>query len=234
VTPSQSTTAGAAGAKPEGRTRLELGVLRGALLSERFDLAESRDPETLPTYFLYRMSVLNYLLRNYAPLDRRLRAIARLQGQVPRYLRQFRASVTRRLPETYYEMAEMAARGIADQYEREVPDHAAKGSRPVRRLLERTNAAAGNEMKILVNELQAKFKPRVKKEFALGRRKYERMTNAEHLAAIVGGAESDDAAIDLTLLETKSALLGGLVMDDAEGRSIDGPDREGGQACLHV
>jgi len=174
----------AAGAKPEGRTRLELGVLRGALLSERFDLAESRDPETLPTYFLYRMSVLNYLLRNYAPLDRRLRAIARLQGQVPRYLRQFRASVTRRLPETYYEMAEMAARGIADQYEREVPDHAAKGSRPVRRLLERTNAAAGNEMKILVNELQAKFKPRVKKEFALGRRKYERMTNAEHLAAI--------------------------------------------------
>jgi len=57
---------------------------------------------------------------------------------------------------------------------------------------------------------------------------------AEHLAAIVGGAESDDAAIDLTLLETKSALLGGLVMDDSEGRSIDGPDRERGQACLHV
>ena len=48
---------------------------------------------------------------------------------------------------------------------------------------------------------------------------------AEHLAAIVAGAQSDDAAIDLTLLETKSALLGGLVMDDAEERSFGGPDR---------
>jgi len=57
---------------------------------------------------------------------------------------------------------------------------------------------------------------------------------AEHLATIVAGAQTDDAAIEMTLLETKSALLGGLVIDDTEGRSIDGPDREGGQGCLHV
>ncbi len=171
-------------AKPTGSTLLELGVLRGALLSERFDLAESRDPETLPSYSLFRLSVLNYLLRNYAPLDRRLRAIANLQSQVPRYLRQFRATVTRRLSETFYEMAEMAARGIADQYENELPQHAAKGSRAVRRSIEKTNAAAVGEMKILVNELQTKFKPRVKTEFALGRRKYEKMIRAEHQASI--------------------------------------------------
>lgn len=171
-------------AKPTGSTLLELGVLRGALLSERFDLVESRDPETLPSYSLFRLSVLNYLLRNYAPLDRRLRAIANLQSQVPRYLRQFRATVTRRLSETFYEMAEMAARGIADQYENELPHHAAKGSRAVRRSVERTNAAAVGEMKILVNELQTKFKPRVKTEFALGRRKYEKMIRAEHQASI--------------------------------------------------
>ena len=57
---------------------------------------------------------------------------------------------------------------------------------------------------------------------------------AEHLATIVAGAQTDDAAIEMTLLDTKSALLGGLVIDDTEGRSIDGPDREGGQGCLHV
>ena len=57
---------------------------------------------------------------------------------------------------------------------------------------------------------------------------------AEHLATIVAGAQTDDAAIEMTLLETKSALLGGLVIDDAQGRSIDGHDREGGQGCLHV
>jgi uncharacterized protein (DUF885 family) len=171
-------------AKPEGQTRLELGVLRGALLSERVDLADLREPQTFPSFFLYRMSVLNYLLRNYAPFDRRLRAIAKLQGQVPRFLRDLRESMDRRLAETYYEMAEMAARGIADQYERELPEHAAKGAPAVRRLVEKTNAAAVNELKILVNELQTKSKPRVKTEFAIGRRKYERMIRAEHLAAI--------------------------------------------------
>jgi len=57
---------------------------------------------------------------------------------------------------------------------------------------------------------------------------------AEHLAAIVAGAQSDDTAINLALLETQSALLGGLASDDTEGRSIDGPDREGGHGCLPV
>ncbi len=171
-------------AKLSPSMRLELGVLRGMLLSERWDLADARDPTTLPTYFLFRLSVLNYLLRNYAPLDRRLRAVAKLQTDVPGFLRQLRQTAERRLAETKYEMGEMAARGIADQYEREVPQHLAKASPSVRRLVERTNAAAANELKILVHELDTRYKPRVKKEFALGARKYERMIRAEHLAAI--------------------------------------------------
>jgi hypothetical protein len=164
--------------------QLELGVLRGMLLSERWDVVDGRDHKEQPTYYLYRLSVLNYLLRNYAPLDRRLRAIARIQSQVPRYLQGFRANVDRRLAETKYEMAEMAARGITDQYERELPQHLRKASSAVRRLVERTNASAVNELKILTNELESKFKPRVKREFALGARKYERMIYAEHLARL--------------------------------------------------
>jgi uncharacterized protein (DUF885 family) len=164
--------------------RLELGVLRGMLLSERWDLVDARDAQELPSFFLFRMSVLNYLMRNYAPLDRRMRAIAKLQAQVPRYLGQFRATVDRRLAETKYEMAEMAARGIADQYDREVTQHLAKASPAVQKLVQRTNASAVNEVNLLVSELETKYKPRVKSSFALGARKYERMIHAEHLAKI--------------------------------------------------
>ena len=170
--------------KATGLARLELGVLRGMMMSERVDLADLREHETLPPYFLFRASVLNYLLRGYAPLDHRLRAVARLQAQVPRYLRDFRATVRRRLPETYYEMAEMAARGIADQYARELPEHLGKASPAVRRLVERANGTAANEVKILANELEARYKPRVTKAFAIGRRRYERMIRAEHLAPL--------------------------------------------------
>ncbi|HTD81188.1 MAG TPA: DUF885 domain-containing protein, partial [Thermoplasmata archaeon] len=134
--------------------------------------------------FLYRLSIVGYVMRNYAPLDRRLRAVARMQSQVPRFLKELRAATDRRLPETYYEMAEMAARGMIDAYERELPEHLAKASPPVRRLVERTNARAINELKILAHELEAKYKPRVKAVFALGRRKYDRMIRSEHLAPI--------------------------------------------------
>jgi len=177
--------------------RLDLGVLRGMLLTERFELLDLREPHTLPPYFLYRLSIVNYLLRNYAPLDRRLRAIARMQSQVPRYLRDLRAATDRRLPETFYEMGEMATRGIVDAYERELPEHLGKASPRVRRLVDRTNAAAVNELKILAHEFETRYRPRVRPSFALGRRKYDRMIRAEHLAPIPVARLLEVGAADL-------------------------------------
>jgi uncharacterized protein (DUF885 family) len=105
----------------------------------------------------------------------------------------------------------MVARGIADAYERELPEHLAAASPATRRLLQKTNAAAINEVKIMVHELETKYKPRVRKEFALGARKYERMIRAEHLAAIplrrlleVGTA--DLAANRAAFLETAAKI----------------------------
>src|SRR6266536_6541668 len=53
--------------------KLELGVLRGMLLTELSDIEDRRRPWSLPTYSLYRMNIVNYLLRSYAPFDRRMR-----------------------------------------------------------------------------------------------------------------------------------------------------------------
>src|SRR5256885_2573994 len=60
--------------------RLDLGVLRGLLLSELSEIDDQRLPRAFPFYFLYRMSIVNYLLRDYAPLDRRLQAVGKLQS----------------------------------------------------------------------------------------------------------------------------------------------------------
>ncbi len=164
--------------------RLELGVLRGMLLTERFELVDARRPQVLPTHFLYRLSLTGYLQREYAPLDRRLRAVARLEGQLPRYLEALRASTDRRLPEIHLEVAVTAARGVVDMFERELPEAAARASPTVRRLLDRTTPAAVNELRILVHELETAYRPWVKREFALGRQRFERMVRAEHLTAI--------------------------------------------------
>ncbi|TLZ44864.1 MAG: DUF885 domain-containing protein [Methanobacteriota archaeon] len=50
--------------------------------------------------------------------------------------------------------------------------------------MERTNEVAKGELKALVHDFSTTYKPRIKSEFALGRRKYERMIFAEHLARI--------------------------------------------------
>lgn len=187
--------------------RLELGVLRGLLLTEISELEDQRVSQAFPPHFLFRLSVVNYLLRNYAPLDRRLRAVARLQSQVPRFLKDLRATTDRRLADTFYEMADMAATGILDMYTRELPGHLRKATAATRARVERTNEVAKGELKALVHDLSTTFKPRIKSDFALGRRKYERMVFAEHLARIpierlkeVG--EADLKANQAALLET--------------------------------
>ncbi|TLZ57893.1 MAG: DUF885 domain-containing protein [Methanobacteriota archaeon] len=164
--------------------RLELGVLRGMLLSELSELEDQRLPRAFPFYFLFRLSIVNYLLRNYAPLDRRLRSVGKLQAQVPAFLESLRGTIDRRLADTCYEMAEMAAAGILDAYSRELPEYLRDASPGVRNFVERTNETAKSELKALVNELTTSYKPRIKAEFALGQRKYERMIFAEHLVHI--------------------------------------------------
>jgi uncharacterized protein (DUF885 family) len=164
--------------------RLDLGVLQGMLLSELSEIEDQRLPQSFPPYFLFKMNIVNYLLRDYAPLDRRLRAVAKLQADVPRFLKELREMTDPRLPDTFYEMAEMAASGMLDAYSRELPEYLQGASPAVRVQVGRTNETATSDLKALVHDLTTTYKPRVKGEFALGRRKYERMIFAEHLAQI--------------------------------------------------
>src|SRR3989475_12138119 len=93
------------------------------LLSELSELEDQRLPRAFPFYFLFRLSIVNYLLRNYAPLDRRLRSVGKLQAQVPAFLKSLRGTIDRRVADTCYERAEMAAAGILGAYSRELPEY---------------------------------------------------------------------------------------------------------------
>src|SRR3989442_1105276 len=104
------------------KVRLRLGVLRGLLLTELSEIEDQRLPNALPLYSLFRMNIVNYLLRNYAPLDRRVRAIGKLESQVPRFLKDLRSTLDRRLADTFFEVGEMAATGMLDAYARELPE----------------------------------------------------------------------------------------------------------------
>ena len=166
------------------KVRLRLGVLRGLLLTELSEIEDQRLPNALPPYFLFRMNIVNYLLRKYAPLDRRVRAIGKLESQVPRFLKDLRSTLDRRLADTFFEVGEMAATGMLDAYSRELPEILGGVSPKVRTYVETRNETATAELKAFVSDLATKYRPRLKTDFALGRRKYERMIFAEHLVRI--------------------------------------------------
>ena len=170
--------------RPSGQARLEAGVLRSLLLKELFTLVDARSPKRAPMYTLGKLSIVNYLLRNYAPLDRRMRAIARLQDQVPGYLERFRALADPRLAETQYDMAEMAVSGMIESYGKELPAFYPKVSAATRRRTEKASDAAASALASLQDGLRSTFKGRVTKAFALGRAKYQRLLWAEHLARL--------------------------------------------------
>jgi len=166
------------------QVQLESGVLRAMLLKELFELVDAQTPRKAPMEVLWNLNIVTYLLRNYAPVDRRIRAVAKLQSQVPSYLRRFRTLTDRRLADTQYEMAEMSIAGMIEQHERELPPLLAKVHAATRKLVDRTSAAALRDMKSLQTDLRTTYKPRVKTDFALGRAKYERMLWAEHLTRL--------------------------------------------------
>ncbi len=174
----------ASGDRLSAQARLEVGVLRSLLLKELFALADAQSPRKAPSYTLGKLSIVNYLLRNYAPLDRRVRSIAKLEAQLPAHLARFRALADRSLAETQYEMAEMNVSGMIEAHGKELPTFFPQLPPATRRLVERTSAAAVSELTALQSELRSRYQPRVKKAFALGKAKYERMLWAEHLAKL--------------------------------------------------
>ena len=202
------------------RAKLEAGVLRSMLLKEQFALVDQQSPKRAPQYTLGKLNIVNYLLRNYAPLDRRVRAIAKLQAQVPAHLARFRGLADRSLAETQYEMAEMNVSGMIESHGKQLQALVPQLSPGTRRLVERTSAAAVAELASLQTELRSKYKPRVKKDFALGKAKYERMLWAEHLTKLPVGRLLEVGLADLeanqrAFLESAAAVAPGKAPKEA-------------------
>ncbi len=194
--------------------RIDLGVLRSRLLGERFQLVDARYARESPGLIIQWLSLVEYLLKDYAPLDVRLRSAAQLQEKVPGLLTNLRRVMARTLAETQYELAEMVVSGMMDSYRVEVPPFLEKAAPVTRRRLDRANAAALAALSSFRDGLQSRYKPRVRKGFALGRRKYERMLWAEHLhrlpiERLVEVGEADLASNKKAFIETAAAVAPG-------------------------
>lgn len=164
--------------------RLDRGILIAALEDEVMDYGVRQLHRTFPPVYLWRMTIVNYLLRNYAPLEVRLKAVARLLDRIPRFVEDMRANLRRSIPETFYEVGEQACEGIIEGFQDELREAAKGASAETRARLEKASAAATASLRAFLEELRTVYKPKVTTEFAIGAARYKGMIRAEHGADI--------------------------------------------------
>jgi len=155
---------------------LERQVLLTDVRSTLFGTYELRQPQRNPMF--YPVTLLDYISRDYAPIDQRARGLITLCNAAPAYFEQAMANLEEALPRTWIETALLQTRGAIQFAKEDVPP-ALKGASPevAKKLgpaLAKYEAALGKYADFL-DERKAKQT----EDFALGPEKFRAMLREE-------------------------------------------------------
>ncbi len=152
--------------------RVDAFLLRLLLESPLFDLRESAELDRNPMAYVGSVSLTPYLAREYAPADRRVAAIARILGDVPRLLAYGRQRLRPPLPKPFVDLSLAIGGGLPAHLAeaQEFADRSELGS-VVARAREIAEPAIGEFLSWLRDEQS----PRATAEFALGGARFQRL-----------------------------------------------------------
>jgi hypothetical protein len=160
------------------RRALEREVVLNLVDADLFWLEAAELPRCNPLFYAGPLDPNLYLSREYAPLERRMRAYVDYALAVPRAVEQARANLRAPLPRTYAELGERSFAGLASYYESDVPAvFAAVDDAGLQAAFREANATAARAMR----ELGAWFHDQIPPagedagEFRLGADLYARM-----------------------------------------------------------
>ncbi|HUC84308.1 MAG TPA: DUF885 domain-containing protein [Candidatus Acidoferrales bacterium] len=151
-------------------------VLRAAIAGELFQFEDMQTYTRNPMTYAEAVDVNIYIKRNFAPLANRVKSIIAIEKQVPGIMAAARENLEASLPRPYIDTALEVANGSADFLGRELVE--ALKDVPDKSLLAEfatANNAAIAELRDYVAWLKQEKMPRARDDFALGRRKYQKM-----------------------------------------------------------
>jgi uncharacterized protein (DUF885 family) len=156
---------------PEGR-RVDRFLLRLILEGALFDLRGARQLERNPMSYIGMVSLTPYLVREYAPVPDRVRAVVRVLEGLPKLLDDGRRRLTGPLPKPFVELAVAMGTGLPAHFD-EVATFAARADlgRPVTE----ARAVAQAAIDRYLEWLQKEEMPRAIPDFALGAERYQRL-----------------------------------------------------------
>jgi uncharacterized protein (DUF885 family) len=158
-------------ALPESR-RVDKFLLQLLLESPLFDLRESMELDRNPMSYVGSVSLTSYMVRDYAPVEDRVRSMVRILDSVPRLLEEGQRRLRGPLPRPFVELALSMGGGLSPHFG-EAETFAGRASLGPMVAASRATAEASVRkfMEWLRDECLARSTP----EFALGPHRYQRL-----------------------------------------------------------
>ncbi len=152
--------------------RIDHFLLRLLLESPLFDLREAEDLDRNPMAYVGSVGLTPYLVREYAPVEDRVRAIVRILEQVPKILDDGRRRLRTPLPRPFVELALAIGSGLSPHFAEAEPFAARAGLVPA---FSAARATAEARVREFLEWLRQDCLPRSTPDFALGPHRYQRL-----------------------------------------------------------
>ena len=152
--------------------RIDRFLLRLLLESPLFDLRESEELDRNPMAFAASVSLTAYMVRDYAPVEDRVRAIVRILEGVPKLLEEGRRRLRPPLPRPFVELGVAIGGGLPPHF-LEAETFAGRASMAPQVAAARASADAG--VAAFLTWLKEECLPRSTPDFALGPHRYQRL-----------------------------------------------------------
>jgi uncharacterized protein (DUF885 family) len=154
--------------------RLDRRILELLLEGAEFDLDSVQELDRNPMSYLLQPNLTDYLARDYAPVDDRVRAITRVLAAVPELLEAATGRLVRAIPRPYLVISIPIAKGLPELFD-EAEAFAAGASGPARNALKEARAAADGAVTSFAEWLQQERMPHATEDFALGQERFQRL-----------------------------------------------------------
>lgn len=163
-------------------TSLRARALRAALAADLFPLTDAEAPRRNPMFYAGAIDVSLYAKRDYAPIDRRMRAATNVLSAAPGVLDTAGAQLDAALPRVFINTAATIARGQAEFYEKDLLQaFESAGTRAQRDELATAAKAAATAMRGFADWLEHERLPNATDGFAVGRDAFARMLREQEL-----------------------------------------------------
>src|SRR5690242_11731778 len=152
--------------------RLDSVYLENLIERSLFDIEELHSYSSRPNVYTLQLSTVPYVSRDYAPIEKRIKALNDHLGQIPRFLEQAEQNLDKTLPKPILDVSIAQANGVIRDLEDQASMEAAKSSQAAQNEFKTAKKSAMEAIRNFVQYLKSHGSTT---QFAIGKEKFQQI-----------------------------------------------------------